>query len=425
MLDINFIRNNPEIAKKKLSDKKIDPAKIDRILELDISNRKLMNEEQLLNSQRNEKSQLVSKLMKEKQIEDAEKVKLEVSKMKGEIDSIKEQLAVVNEELTSFLESIPNFSHDSVAIGKDENDNVEIKKFMTPTKFDFEPIPHWDLGEKLNLFLPEIATKITGARFIAYYNMGARLYRALQQFTLDKNTAANFVEVLPQAIVNQESLYCSSNLPKFAEDLFKIENSNYYLSPTAEVQLVNIYRNTIIDGQKLPIKLTANTPCFRSEAGSAGRDTRGVIRLHQFHKTEMVCFSKPESSYELLEEMTCQAESILEALELPYRRIMLCTGDSGFASSMTYDIEVWLPSYNDYKEISSCSNCESFQARRGKIRYKDEDNKNQLVHTLNGSSIAIDRLWVAVVENYQNHDGSITIPKALIPYMAGTTKISN
>lgn len=245
----------------------------------------------------------------------------------------------------------------------------------------------------------------------------------MQQFTLDKNISANYIEVLPPAIINADSLYASGQLPKFEEDLFKLNVSNYYLSPTAEVQLTSIYRDEIIEKKKLPIRLTANTPCFRSEAGSAGRDTRGAIRLHQFYKTELMCYSLPEESFSILEEMTQQAESILEALKLPYRRIVLCSGDTGFSSAKTYDIEVWLPSYNQYKEISSCSNCTDFQARRAKIRFKD-DEKNRLVHTLNGSSLAIDRLWVAVVENYQNADGTITVPEALVPYMGGLKSIA-
>ncbi|MGL4951631.1 MAG: serine--tRNA ligase [Mycoplasma sp.] len=424
MLDINFIRANPELAKQKLKDKKFDFTKVDKVLELDKLNRELMVKQQTLNASRNEKSQLISQLMRDKKLEEAEKIKQEVLNDKKSLDAINLDLDAIESELKSLVEIMPNFCHDSVAIGIDEKENVEIKKFSTPTKFDFQPLPHWELGESLNLFMPEIATKITGARFIAYYNLGAKLYRALQQYTLDMNAKAGFIEVLPQAIVNADSLYCSGQLPKFEEDLFKLENSNYYLSPTAEVQLVNIFRNTIIDEKELPIKVTANTPCFRSEAGSAGRDTRGVIRLHQFHKSELVCLSNTSDSYGILEEMTSHAESLLESLKLPYRRIMLCTGDTGFASTKTYDIEVWLPSYNDYKEISSCSNCEDFQSRRGKIRYKDSNGKNVLAHSLNGSSLAIDRLWVAVVENYQNEDGTINVPEVLIPYMNGINKIT-
>ncbi|MGL4951053.1 MAG: serine--tRNA ligase [Mycoplasma sp.] len=424
MLDINFIRTNPELVKQKLEAKKFDSSKVDLILNLDLKNRNLMTSQQTLNASRNEKSQMISQFMKDGKSAEAEKIKKEVLADKNKLEEINAELEKNTIELNALIEIFPNLCHDTVAIGKDEKENVEVKKFSTPTKFDFEPLAHWDLGDNLELFLPEIATKITGSRFITYYNFGAKLYRALQQFTLDMNIKNNFIEVLPQVIVNADSLFCSGQLPKFEEDLFKIANSNYYLSPTAEVQLVNIFRNTIVSKDDLPKKVTANTPCFRSEAGSAGRDTRGVIRLHQFHKTELVCLCEPTQSYSLLEGMTRQAESILEALELPYRRIMLCTGDTGFASSMTYDIEVWLPSYSDYKEISSCSNCEDFQARRGKIRFKDEDGKNKFVHTLNGSSLAIDRLWVAVVENYQQKDGSIKIPKVLIPYMSGLSTIS-
>lgn len=425
MLDINLIKKEPENIKKKLQQKKFNIKIIDELIKLDDNLKKLMQKQQTINAERNEKSKLIAELIKNKSPEkEIIIIKNDVNAMKLTLDKINAELSQLEITIRNETMVIPNICDDSVPFGTDEKENKEIKKFMQPTKFDFAPIPHWDLGEKLNLFLPEIATKITGSRFITYYNQGAKLYRALQQFTLDANIEKGFIEVLPQVIVNSDSLLGSGQLPKFAEDLFKLENLNYYLSPTAEVQLTSIYRNTIIDHKQLPIKLTANTPCFRSEAGSAGKDTRGVIRLHQFHKTELMCYSFPETSFEVLEMMTSQAESILEALELPYRRIVLCTGDTGFSAAKTYDIEVWLPSYNDYKEISSCSNCTDFQARRAKIRFKDQDGNNKLVHTLNGSSLAIDRLWVAVVENYQNKDGSITIPKVLQSYMRGQTKIT-
>lgn len=424
MLDINLIRENKQLIEKKLKDKNVDLANFVQILELDEKYRKLNQQLETLNYERNKQSSLISQMIANKEepkkIDD---VKKQVSTIKTEIEKISKDVETYSEQIKKILLTTPNVCDDSVPVGRDENENLEIKKYLKPREFTFAPKPHWDLAEELNLFLADVATKITGARFITYYDQGARLYRALQQFTLDMNIKNNFVEVLPQAIVNETSLFGSGQLPKFEEDLFKLQDLNYYLSPTAEVQLTNIYRDQIIDNKLLPIKLTANTPCFRSEAGSAGRDTRGAIRLHQFHKTELMVYAKPEKSYEMLEEITRAAESVLEALELPYRRIVLCTGDTGFSSAKTYDIEVWLPSYNAYKEISSCSNCTDFQARRARIRYKDEQGNNRFVHTLNGSSLAIDRLWVAVVENYQNVDGSITIPRVLQPYMNNQIKI--
>lgn len=419
MLDINLLKKETQLIKQKLKNRNVNINTIDFLIDSDNKLKLLMQKRQEINTIKNEKSAQIATLIKDKNKADIiNKIKQEVSTLKIELETISSEITILESEISKHIDDIPNVCDDSVPIGKDETSNKELKKFLTPTKFSFTPIPHWTLGEKLKLFLPEVATKITGSRFITYIDQGARLYRALQQFTLDENIKAGFIEVLPQVIVNDVSLYSSGQLPKFKDDLFKLENCDYYLSPTAEVQLLNIHRNTIIPGESLPIKFTANTACFRSEAGSAGRDTRGVIRLHQFHKTELMCYTKPDKSYEMLEEITSQAENILELLKLPYRRIVLCTGDTGFSSSKTYDIEVWLPSYDDYKEISSCSNCIDFQARRAKIRYS-ENNENMLVHTLNGSSLAIDRLWVAVVENYQTEDGSIIVPEKLISYMNG------
>ena len=420
MFNINLLRNDLENTKRKLKNRNYDVSNLDNILQLDSRLRSLKTESQALNEIRNKKSSEISVLIKDKKIDEVEKIKNEVSKMKSNIDELENQINSIENELNTLLSYIPNICHDDVPIGQDETNNVEVKKWGTPRNFDFEPLAHWVLAENKKLFLTNESTKITGSRFVTYFDKGARLYRALQQFTLDQNIKNGFVEVFPQSIINSDSLYGTGQLPKFKEDVFKLENLNYYLSPTAEVQLTNIYRNSIID-KELPIKFTANTTCFRSEAGSAGRDTRGVIRLHQFLKTELVVFAHPNDSFNQLELITSQAESILEALELPYRRLLLCTGDTGFSSNKTYDVEVWLPSYQSYKEISSCSNCIDFQSRRAKIRFK-ENGKTELVHTLNGSSLAIDRLWVAVVENYQNSDGSISIPKVLIPYM-GIDKI--
>lgn len=415
MLDLNLIRNDFENTKKKLEDKKYDTKNLNVLKDLDIISRELSTNIQQLNAQKNIKSSEISIFIKNNQIDELNICKSEVTKIKKQIDNLQNELNIYSEKMMNILSYIPNLSDDSVPVGKDESDNLEIKKFSTPTKFNFEPLAHWDIAKNKKLFLANESAKITGSRFALYYNQGAKLYRALQQFTLDQNSNAGFIEVFPQSIINEKSLFGTSQFPKFKEDVFKIENSNYYLSPTAEVQLTNIYRDSIID-QELPVCLTANTTCFRSEAGSAGRDTRGVIRLHQFSKTELVIFSNPKTSFDELERITRQAESILELLELPYRRILLCTGDSGFSSAKTYDIEVWLPSYNDYKEISSCSNCLDFQSRRAMIRFKEDDN-SKYVHTLNGSSLAIDRLWVAVVENYQDKEGNIKIPKVLQSYM--------
>ncbi len=423
MIDINLLRNDFKLVKTKLSNRNYDIKTLDWIIELDECNRKLMVELETLNAQRNKLSKTIGLLKKNKADDEVKKVLHQVANIKTKIEKIEVACNDGTQQLNEMLSVIPNLCHDSVKIGKDESENIEVSRHLTPRVFTFKPLAHWDLALKTKLYDQVKAAKITGSRFIIYTGQGARLFRALQQFTLDANVASGCLEILPQAIVNKDSLYGTGQLPKFVDDAFKLENSNYYLSPTAEVQLTNMYRDQIINGSELPIYLTANTPCFRSEAGSAGRDTRGVIRQHQFWKSEIVKIVKPEHSYDELEKLVDQASSILEALNLPYRKLLLCTGDTGFSSAKTYDIEVWLPSYNDYKEISSCSNCETFQARRAKIRFKETvDAKTQLVHTLNGSSLAIDRLWAAVVENYQNADGSITVPEKLIPYM-GNVKV--
>lgn len=417
MFDINLIRKDITVTKEKMLNKKVPSNLFDQIFDLDVLVRNLMQQEQNLNAKKNQLSKEIAILAKNKDPKLQQTLDL-VNSIKNELQNISLTLSNKQDELNKLLLVIPNMPDDSVPIGNDENDNVEIKKVFEPKKFNFLPLAHWDLAVKNKLIDFDKSTKITGSRFIIYTNFGARLYRALQQFCLDMNVKAGFNEIWAPVIVNQESLIGSGNLPKFADDLFKLENSNYYLSPTAEVQLTNLHRNEILKASDLPLYYTALTPCFRSEAGSAGRDVRGVIRQHQFHKVELVKLCKPEDSFKELESMTRQAESILEALELPYRRIVLCTGDLGFSSAKTYDLEVWLPSYNAYKEISSCSNCTNFQARRAKIRYKETiDATTELVHTLNGSSLAIDRLWAAIVENYQQEDGSINIPKALKKYI--------
>lgn len=421
MINKKIIRENINVLEIALKNRN---AKFDlkKIIELDLKSKDISTKIEKLNERRNVLSKEITNHIKNNEKDKVEQIKKEVSNIKIEIEKLENENNKYIEELDNILLSIPNIPHESVPIGKNENDNVEIKKYLEPTKFDFKPLPHWELAVKNDLIDFERATKITGSRFIIYKNNGSKLIRALQQFTLDHHQANGYTEFSMPVIVNEQSLYGTGNLPKFKEDLFKIEGSNYYLAPTGEIQLTNYFRDEILKEENLPYKFTTSTINFRSEAGSAGRDTRGVIRQHQFYKTEMVNLSHPDKSFDILEEMTRNAESILEALNLPYRRIVLCTGDMGFSSAKTYDIEVWLPSYNEYKEISSCSNCMDFQSRRSMIRFKNsKTNKNELIHTLNGSGLAIDRLWAAIIENYQNKDGSIRIPDALVKYMNAKT----
>lgn len=423
MFDIELIRKDLENTKKLLSKRNFDTNKLDEIVSLDIENRALKTKIQDLNAQRNALSKQIGILMGQKNIDEAEQLKNKVKEINIEIEKDANYQEDLDKKIINLLAYIPNVTQDCVPFGADETFNQEIKKFSEPTKFDFQPLAHWDIATNNDWIDFERATKVSGSRFTIYKGNGARLFRALQQYTLDLNIKNGFQEILPPVIVLDDSLYGSGQLPKFAEDVYQLTESKYFLSPTAEVQLVNMHRDEILNNKELPIKYTANTPCFRSEAGSAGRDTRGVIRQHQFWKSELVEFCTPETSDVEHEKLTRSAEMVLETLNLPYRRIILCTGDTGFSSSKTFDLEVWLPSYSTYKEISSCSNCLAFQARRAKIRYKDENNNTQYVHTLNGSSLAIDRLWAAVVENYQQPDGSVNIPDALIPYMNGVKNI--
>lgn len=419
MLDINKIRKDLDGVKKNLGRRSQDwLPKLDEIVKLDKNYRDLLGQVEELNAKRNAMTKDVAKAKMKKDEAAASSLQKEVSKIKTDLADLQKQADVLSKKLKDAMLGIPNLPHESVPTGKDETENKEIHKWSEPTKFDFKPKAHWDLAVEDGLVDFDRAVKLTGTRFTCYTKYGAKLLRALIQYTLDSNSEAGFQEMLPAVILNANSLTGTGQLPKFEEDLFKLTN-NYYLSPTAEVQLTNYFANEILPVKKLPIRFTANTCCFRSEAGSAGKDTKGVIRQHQFYKTEMVILSNPKNSYEQHEYMTRQAEKLLEGLKLPYRRIVLCTGDMGFGSCKTYDIEVWLPSYNSYKEISSCSNCEDFQARRMMLRYKDEDGQNKYVHTLNGSGLAIDRLWAAVVENYQQKDGSIKIPEPLQKYMNG------
>ena len=348
--------------------------------------------------------------------------------MKNLSESIKEtdeKIHELDEKIQTIMYSIPNIPNDTVPDGDTDEDNVEVRRFMKPTKFDFEPKAHWDLGADLGILDPETAAKITGTRFTVYKDLGARLERAIMNFYLDTHTSRNgYEEIFPPFMVHRNSMVGTGQLPKFEEDAFKVANTEYFLVPTAEVPVTNMHRDEILDGNQLPLKYCAYTACFRAEAGSAGRDTRGLIRQHQFNKVELVKFTKPEDSYAELEKLVNDAESVLQLLKLPYRVVKICIGDLGFTAAMKYDIEVWMPSYNRFVEISSCSNFEDFQARRANIKFKNSPkDKAQLVHTLNGSGVAIGRTTAAILENYQNADGSITIPEVLRPYMGGIEKI--
>ncbi|MGX4687257.1 serine--tRNA ligase [Vagococcus sp. JNUCC 83] len=423
MLDLKFIRQNTELVKEKLMTRGVDSAKIDEFIRLDQERRDNLVKVETLKKHRNDVSQDIAKLKREKQNADD---KIQEMKQVGEdIKILDDRINVIDEQLEYIAHTLPNLPADDVPVGADEDENIELKKWETPRQFNFEPKPHWEVAENLDILDFERGAKVSGSRFLFYKGAGARLERAVYNLMLDTHIYEHgYTEMIPPYIVNDKSMFGTGQFPKFKEDVFQLENSNYTLIPTAEVPLTNYYRDEILDNDTLPVYFTALSPAFRSEAGSAGRDTRGLIRLHQFNKVEMVKFSKPETSYEELEKMTNNAEAILQKLNLPYRVIVLCTGDMGFSAAKTYDIEVWIPAQETYREISSCSNCEDFQARRAKIRYRDEEEKVQYVHTLNGSGLAVGRTVAAILENYQNEDGSVTIPEALVPYMGGLTKIT-
>lgn len=418
MLDRKLLRENFDEVCKTIRSRNKEYKQLDTFRETDKKYRKLITSIQNLNSEINSKTKEISSLIKGQEDKKADQIKSEVREIKSELENLENQKKIIEEKFDEILYSIPNIPDKSVVIGKDETNNECIHYYGTPTKFDFTPLPHWEIAKKIKLYDGERATKIAGSRYILYTGAGAKLIRALCAFTLDMNTSVGFYELLPPVIINPNVLYGTGQLPKFEEDLYKLTEGNY-LSPTGEVQMTNFYAGEILSYKDLPIRFTCNTSCFRSEAGSAGKDVKGVIRQHQFYKTEMVIIAKPDESWKEHEFMTRQAEKILEALNLPYRRILLCTGDMGFSAAKTYDLEVWLPSYNSYKEISSCSNCTDFQARNMKLRYRDKDEKINFCHTLNGSGLAIDRLWAAVVENYQQKDGSIKIPERLQKYFDG------
>ena len=420
MLDIKFVRENPDLVDKACESRQNAHWDREKFFELDEERRSVIAEVESLQAERNAVSKQIGLLMREGKKEEAEAAKEQVAANKDRIAELDQRRGEVEEELTDLVAAIPNIPDASVPYGKDDSDNPEVRKWGAPTQFDFEPKAHWDLGPELGMIDFDRGVKLAGTRFYLLGGMGARMERALINFMIDTHNQAGFKEWWPPVITNQDSLFGTGQLPKFEEDLYHVQ-PDLYLIPTAEVQLTNIHRDEILDASQLPLLYTAFTPCFREEAGSAGRDTRGIIRVHQFDKVEMVKFAKPEDSMNQLESMVQEAEKILQLLGLPYHVVTLCTGDIGFSACKCYDIEVWLPSYNAYKEISSCSNCWDFQARRANIRYKDpaEFKGTRLVHTLNGSGLAVGRTMAAIMENYQNADSSVTVPEALRPYMGG------
>ena len=414
MHDLNWFRNNPDVVAARLATRNF-PIDIDKFRELDLQRRAAVTEAESLKARRNVQSTEIGKLKKAGQDTAALQLEMRAAADRGfELD---EKVKTLDEEFRAILTGIPNLPQASVPVGKSEHDNVEIRRWGTPNDFKFTPKAHWDLGPELGILDLERAAKITGARFSVYWGLGAKLERALANFMLDVHTGQHgYTEVMPPYVVNSASLFGTGNLPKFGEDLFKLENTDYYLAPTAEVPVTNLYRDEVLDIDRLPICLCAYTPCFRSEAGSYGRDVRGIIRQHQFQKVELVKFTTPEQSNAEHDKLTADAQHILELLGLPYRTVTLCTGDMGFSSAKTYDIEVWLPGQNGFKEISSCSNFEAFQARRANIRLRT-GKKSEFLHTINGSGLAVGRTWVAIVENYQQDDGSILVPDVLKPYL--------
>jgi len=423
MLDLSFIRQNLSLVRQKMEERGA-PVALDEFEQLDTERRKLIVETENLKHLRNKTNDEITALKKQK--EDASARIAEMKEVSTRIKSLDEQLKQCDEKLRALQLTIPNIPHASVPSGPDATANAEIRVVGEKPKLNFEPKAHWELGTALGILDFDRAAKIAGARFSLYTGLGARLERALINFMLDVHTREHkYLEVIPPLMVNSSSMQGTGQLPKFGADLFKVENTDFWLIPTAEVPVTNIYAGEILEGSQVPISMTAYTPCFRSEAGSYGKDTRGLIRQHQFNKVELVKFTSPESSYDELEKLTQDAEDILRRLGLPYRTVALCAGDLGFSSAKTYDLEVWLPGQNAYREISSCSNFEDFQARRANIRFRrDPKAKVEFVHTLNGSGLAVGRTWVAILENYQQADGSVLIPEALRPYMDNVERIT-
>lgn len=423
MLDIRIIRNDPEKVKAAMKSRNADMDEtIDRLLAIDDQRRDLTGQVEKMKAEQNAASKRIPAIKKEGG---------DVSELMARMKSIAEQVREIGVELSeleqtqqSLLLNIPNIPHESVPVGKDDSQNEEVRRWGKPAEFPFEPKAHWDIGQRLGILDPETAAKVTGARFHFYKGLGARLERAVVNFYLNTHTGHGYTEVFPPFMVNRASMTATGQLPKFEEDAFKLTDPDYFLIPTAEVPVTNMHRDEILDGNRLPIKYCAYSACFRAEAGSAGRDTRGLIRQHQFNKVELVKFADPQTSYDELEQLTADAERVLQLLGLPYRVVCLSTGDLGFSSAKTYDIEVWMPSYGRYLEISSCSNFEDYQARRGSIRFKkDVKDKARFVHTLNGSGVAVGRTVAAILENFQNPDGSVAVPEVLVPYM-GCDRIS-
>jgi seryl-tRNA synthetase len=426
MLDLNFVRENLPLVEEKLRQRSMDPSAVLKdFRELDTKRRQAITEAETSKAQRNQATEDIGKLKKSGQ--DASAAMAQAKDLREKISELEKTASDFDGQLRDILVGIPNLPHASVPVGKSADDNVEVRRWGTPPKFDFTPKAHWDLGSQLGILDLERAVKLTGARFAVYWDLGAKLERALANFMLDLHTREHgYTEVLPPYLVNSESMYGTGQLPKFAADSFRVPHGDkdLWLIPTAEVPVTNLYRDEILDQSKLPICLTAYTPCFRSEAGSYGKDVRGIIRQHQFQKVELVKFTRPEQSYEEHEKLTRDAEEVLQKLGLHYRTVALSTGDMGAASAKTYDIEVWLPGQQLFREISSCSNFEAYQARRANIRYRPEGkNKTEFVHTLNGSALAVGRTWVAIIENYQQADGSVLIPEVLRPYI-GAEKIT-
>ncbi len=426
MLDLGYVREHLDLIAAKLRQRGMDPDEVlGSFRSVDAKRREAITQAEQLKAQRNKASEEVAKLKKAGQ--DASTLIEQTKAQREQIEQLEKAAGELDEQLKSLLATIPNIPNDSVPDGASAEQNVEVRRWGSAPDFAFTPKPHWELGEALGILDFERAAKITGARFAVYWNLGARLERALANFMLDLHTKENgYTEVLPPYMVNSDSMYGTGQLPKFAADLFKVPHGerDLWLIPTAEVPVTNLYRDETLDGARLPISLTAYTPCFRSEAGSYGKDVRGLIRQHQFQKVELVKFARPEDSYAELEKLTSHAEQVLQRLGLHYRVVALCTGDMGFSSAKTYDIEVWLPGQQVFREISSCSNFEAFQARRANIRFKREGGKKaEFVHTLNGSGLAVGRTWLAILENYQQADGSVLIPDALQPYM-GTDRIA-
>jgi seryl-tRNA synthetase len=425
MLDLNFVRDNLPLLEEKLRARGMDPIEVLRNFSAtDVRRRELITKVERLRALQNKASEEIAQLKKNRQ--DASAQIEETRKVREEIAQVEVEAAKFDSELKELLKTLPNIPHPSVPVGTSEKDNKEVRRWGQPPQFDFKPKPHWELGEQLGILDLERAAKVSGARFAVYWEQGARLERALANFMLDLHTREHgYTEVLPPFMVNAESMYGTGQLPKFESDLFKVPHGekNFYLIPTAEVPVTNLYRDEVIASERLPVSLTAWTSCFRSEAGSHGKDVRGIIRQHQFQKVELVKFARPDNSYEEHEKLTRDAETVLQKLGLHYRVVLLCTADLGFSSAKTYDLEVWLPGQELFREISSCSNFESFQARRANIRFKRPGKgKSEYVHTLNGSGLAVGRTWVAIVENYQQADGSVIVPEALRPYM-GTDRI--